>query len=416
MGFTSFWATITAPRVKEITPQNETKWLDRGRPSTAAGGRSGIRRPDSTGHGPDFRPTTSNGEKQAKRRGRSLSRPRRWRQSDLNIERRASPIDGSEDVPVVPTIPTSLAQAAVQPHHVNPSEETSSRPGTGLTSESLEATHDLELPARPVLADSSASSQTTLTQYRSKSPASPTQSTKMRHLLRMGGSRDKSLPPPPPPTKALPVVPTSPVFSVRPTSSSKKSLRHYHSVSALSGATSRTSHSSARPHSSRCDSPNESLLRSFPSVPTLVYDPERTPDSSFRSSEASSVSSPTRERAASRDDTIPLPTNVVYVRGHEYKDSALGTPKTPFTPSSFQPWSHGKGDEDNEEYDEGVDVTGWTDEDLRAWDSVAQLEEPASRCGMYHGADVRRQEMDRPDEVPMGNDQALAALHFGELT
>jgi len=106
----------------------------------------------------------------------------------------------------------------------------------------------------------------------------------------------------------------------------------------------------------------------------------------------------------------------VYVRGHQYKDSALGTPKTPFTPSSFQPWSQGKGDEDNDDYDEGVDVTGWTDEDLRAWDSVAQLEEPAARYETYRGADVRSQEIGAHREAaPMGNDQALAALHFGEL-
>lgn len=154
-------------------------------------------------------------------------------------------------------------------------------------------------------------------------------------------------------------------------------------------------------------------------MPSLVYDTDMTPESSIADSEASSVCSPIQEPNAfvTFGKRTPCTIDVKSARTHQYKDSGIGTPKTPITPFSMKRLTRTIWDTED---DEGIDVTGWTEADLREWDrSLGQFMEPISTDAHHDDAGLMRSLEANADKVrtmsSSSNEQALAQLHFGVL-
>lgn len=153
-------------------------------------------------------------------------------------------------------------------------------------------------------------------------------------------------------------------------------------------------------------------------MPSLVHDTDLTPESSTANSEVGSVCSPPHDQHifVTREKRVPGSIDVSTARTHQYKDSGIGTPKSPFTPSGVKRWTReGQVSED----DEGVDVTGWTEADLKEWDrSLGQLE-PMNKEERYGGAGLMRSLEVNAEKIRTlsshSNDQALAELQFGVL-
>ena len=154
-------------------------------------------------------------------------------------------------------------------------------------------------------------------------------------------------------------------------------------------------------------------------MPSLVYDSDTTPESSITSSEVSSVCSPLQEPNAFVPSAKRTPgtIDVNSARTHQYKDSGIGTPRTPFTPSVIKRLTRTTWDIED---DEGIDVTGWTEADLREWDrSLGQFMEPINSEAHHGDAALMRSLEANADKVrtlsSSSNEQALAQLHFGVL-
>lgn len=118
MGLFSFWsnltAPITAPRVKEITPQYQCSWLDRERPATSASRH--VKRVNSASALPTLsteeRPPSRESTWTARRKSRSFKLSRR--KSEGGLRKRASfrskKAATEDEVPDVPALPSTLSR------------------------------------------------------------------------------------------------------------------------------------------------------------------------------------------------------------------------------------------------------------------------------------------------------------------
>lgn len=153
MGLSNFWANITAPRVREITPRKNGQKAQDGRPATSSGVRTIRRTPSLDDDGEDGGELntvesllTTNiieppqqahvnlEERKMKRRSRGLSLSRS--RTEEGVRRRKSLFGGSKDaqkeehVPDVPTLPTlSAIYSSQAPHHLNDID----RPSTAIS-------------------------------------------------------------------------------------------------------------------------------------------------------------------------------------------------------------------------------------------------------------------------------------------
>jgi len=251
MGLLKFWNTFTSPRVREITPQENCKWLEQPRPTTSNGRRfkkNNVSSPNlselASSHGS---PIT--GDDKSSIFSKSGFRPWKRRKSLYGLVP-----DRTEDIPQVPDLIPDVQPWRAEERRIP--EDDIFRPGTAITTEEPPAWNEVfELAADEVVImkpeDGVDDAAPPNIRKRSKSSASERPRSKRASWFSIGRRRlDDELPPLPIVALDEPLSPVSamelPPFSDAPVIPAAQGFRD--SLGA------------------------ESILRAFPSVPSPAAD------------------------------------------------------------------------------------------------------------------------------------------------
>ena len=360
MGLSSFWSSITGQtRIKEIAPEYQNSWLDRGRPVTSASTRTAKRfRSEGFGSGSikSDRPTTGNVGRKVTKLGRSLSRSRQKSRSELKIgsdadggESGARPVSHGkadaehhiENVPTVPSLPPVFSKGHNRKKSLPPPpgdiDLEPVRPGTAITTRGVELSEPTERstgsePTEETMSVAGAE----VSRKRSQSSVSLSRRVKSASFLQ----NCKRTSPLPPPSIPLPPIPTANNGNELAFATSPTREYHHSPQSRVEMEDYTMPRGPQRPSLQKRCSEEYSILQAFPPVPGLVRDSLKTPESSMPNSEAEDgidhvvAASSTQVKSSSHEKRRPNPIRTSNnARRHAQKDSAIGTPRTPNTAS-----------------------------------------------------------------------------------